>query len=427
MEDRTADMAEIRSVRMTLILTLYAPSLILAFGAGMLIPVLPLYARSFGVSYGLVGLVLASQGIGNLLGDVPSGILVGRIGHKWSMIGGLAALGASTLAMGLAHSIAELVAYGFAGGVGLALWNISRHGYMTSAIPLHMRGRATATFGGINRIGTFAAPAVGGLLATAFGMRLPFLIYGGLVFAALFVVAVFTLDDGTRETVARGGVAGHTTHLWAVLRQHYRVLASAGLGQFFGQMIRSGRRIVIPLYAADVVGLDLNQIGLIVTMSAAIDMVMFYPAGVIMDRYGRKFASVPCFAIQGLGMALVPLTFSFGTLMLATLVIGFGNGLGSGSMLTLGSDLAPKESMGEFLGMWRLIGDAGQTGAPLVVGTIADALSLSMATLAIAASGMAAALVLGLLVPETRPGHESPAPAGVWFSAVRAQVGGRSG
>ena len=415
------------STRRTLILSLYLPSLILAFGAGMLIPVLPLYARSFGISYGLVGLVLASQGIGNLLGDVPSGVLVGRIGQKWSMIAGLGALAASMFAMGLAHTVPELILYGFAGGVGMSLWNISRHGYMTNAIPLHMRGRATATFGGINRIGVFAAPAVGGLLATVYGMRLPFLLYGGLVFGALFVVAAFTADDGERETVSRGGVAGHTTHLIAVLRQHYRVLGPAGLGQFFGQMIRAGRRVVIPLYAADVVGLDLDQIGLIVTMSAAIDMAMFYPAGVIMDRYGRKFASVPCFAIQGLGMALVPLTFSFGTLLLATLVIGFGNGLGSGSMLTLGSDLAPKESMGEFLGMWRLIGDTGQTGAPLVVGTIADALSLSMATLAIAGAGIGAALVLALLVPETRPGHESPAPAGMLLAAVRAQAGGRNG
>ncbi len=180
-----------RSIRTTLILSLYLPSFLLAFGAGMLIPVLPLYARSFGISYGLVGLVLAAQGLGNLLGDIPSGVLVGRIGQRWSMAIGLGTLGATTLAMGLARSVPELVLYQFVGGVGLALWNISRHGYMTNAIPLHMRGRATATFGGINRIGVFAAPAIGGVLATAFGMRLPFLLYGGLVFGALAVVVLF--------------------------------------------------------------------------------------------------------------------------------------------------------------------------------------------------------------------------------------------
>lgn len=416
-----------RSIRTTLILSLYLPSMLLAFGSGMLIPVLPLYARSFGISYSLVGIVLASQGVGNFLGDVPAGVLVGRIGQRWSMTLGLGTLGASTIAMGLARSVPELIVYGFTGGLGMALWNISRHGYMTNTIPIYIRGRATATFGGINRIGVFAAPAIGGVLAAAFGMRLPFLIYGALVFVALAVVALFAAERDHEVVVHRGGFSGHSTHLYEVFREHYRVLLSAGIGQFLGQMIRAGRRVVIPLYAADVVGLDLDQIGLIVTLSAAIDMSLFYPAGIIMDRFGRKFASVPSFAIQGLGMALVPLTGSFATLLLATLVIGFGNGLGSGCMLTLGSDLAPKESMGEFLGMWRLIGDTGQTGAPLVVGTVADALSLSMATLVIAAAGFGAALVLGLFVPETRPGHESPAPAGMLFAAARAQIGGRNG
>ncbi len=401
--------------------------MLLAFAAGMLIPVLPIYARSFGISYGLVGLVLAAQGFGNLMSDIPSGMLMGRLGQKWSMLIGLGVLALSMIAMGLSNTVPELILFGFIGGVGMSLWNISRHAYMTDTIPLHMRGRATATFGGINRIGIFAAPAVGGIVASMWGMRVPIILNGVFTMMALLVVAIFAVESDVRASHEVKGISGHTKELFNVFREHYRVLASAGLGQFLGQMIRSGRRVVIPLFAADVIGLDLNQIGLIVTFSAAIDMSMFYPAGVIMDRYGRKFASVPCFAIQALGMALIPFTSSFGTLLLATLVVGFGNGLGSGSMLTLGSDLAPKESMGEFIGMWRLIGDAGQTSAPIVVGRIADVMSLSMATFAIAAAGFGAAAVLALLVPETRPGHEKPAPAGMLLAAVRTQVGGKYG
>ena len=65
-------------------------------------------------------------------------------------------------------------------------------------------------------------------------------------------------------------------------------------------------------------------------------------------------------------MALIPLTGSFAALLAATSLIGFGNGLGSGTMLTLGADLAPPkgEGMGAFLGLWRLIGDTGHTSAP---------------------------------------------------------------
>ncbi len=194
--------------------------------------------------------------------------------------------------------------------------------------------------------------------------------------------------------------------LGATLKARYRVLATAGIGQLLAQMIRNGRSSVLPLYAADVVGLHVNQIGLVVSLASAVDMSLFYPAGWLMDHLGRKYAILPSFLIQALGMFLLPFTHTFGTLLTAAMVIAFGNGIGSGSMMTLGADLAPKESRGEFLGVWRLIGDAGTAGGPLVVGQVADLVALPMAPWALAASGLCAGLVFGLLVPEThRPGR----------------------
>jgi len=175
----------------------------------------------------------------------------------------------------------------------------------------------------------------------------------------------------------------------------------AGGGQLLAQMIRSSRQVIIPLYGAHILGLELATIGLIMSLSALVDMSMFYPAGLLMDRWGRKYAIVPCFLIQGLAMALVPITTSALTLLLCAAVIGFGNGLGSGTMMTLGSDLAPPDKIGEFLGVWRLIGDGGATGAPLAVGAIADALSLPAAALVMAGVGVAAAAVFAFGVPET--------------------------
>jgi len=130
-------------------------------------------------------------------------------------------------------------------------------------------------------------------------------------------------------------------------------------------------------------------------------MSLFYPAGWLMDHLGRKYAILPSFLIQAAGMFLVPFTHSFGALLAAAMLIALGNGLGSGSMMTLGADLAPKESRGEFLGVWRLIGDLGHTGGPIVVGQVADLVALPMAAWALAAAGLSAGLVFGLLVPET--------------------------
>lgn len=130
-------------------------------------------------------------------------------------------------------------------------------------------------------------------------------------------------------------------------------------------MIRAGRQLIVPLYGANTLGLTVVEIGSIVSISSAVDMSLFLPAGILMDKLGRKFASVPSFIVLAIGMAMVPFAVNYTTLLVATCVMGFGNGIGSGTMMTLGADLAPKEATGEFLGVWRLIGDSGTSGGRL--------------------------------------------------------------
>jgi MFS family permease len=381
-----------------LLFSFYLPSLILAVCDGLLVPVLPLYARDFGVSYGLIGLVLAGTGIGTLIGDIPAGLLLRWLGQKGAMLLGIACIATSTVALFWAHSIPEALLYRVLTGFGTSLYTISRHAYIAATITVSSRGRAIALFGGMMRIGRFLGPTAGGTLAAAYGLRAPFLVFGAACLAALVVVAL-SVQDAARTSF--GGIRVLGENLSSALRSRSRALASAGTGQLFAQMIRTGRRVIIPLYAADVIGLDVQAVGFIVSISSAVDMSLFYPAGLLMDRLGRKYAIVPSFAIQALGMALVPLTGSFVGLVLAASLIGLGNGLGSGSMMTLGADLAPVSARGEFLGVWRLIGDIGMSGGPLVVGWVADLILLSTAPWVMSGAGLIAALVFACLVPET--------------------------
>jgi MFS family permease len=186
-----------------------------------------------------------------------------------------------------------------------------------------------------------------------------------------------------------------------LVRRHWRELGTAGSAQIFAQVIRNGRQFIVPLYGHDVLGLSEAQIGGIVSISSAVDMSLFLPAGFLMDKLGRKYASVPSFLVMALGMAMLPFTTSYAGLLIATCVMGFGNGIGSGTMMTLGADLAPREATGEFLGVWRLIGDVGQTSGPLVVGGVADLVGLTMSALCLAAMGVMAAATLMLFVRET--------------------------
>ena len=119
-----------------------------------------------------------------------------------------------------------------------------------------------------------------------------------------------------------------------------------------------------------------------------------------MDRWGRKWTAIPCLLIMSAGTLMIPLTGSFTGLLTAGLVTGFGNGLGSGINMTLGADFSPAVARGEFLGVWRLIGDVGTAGGPLLVSGVTVATSLGAASVVTGAIGLAGAAIMFFLVPE---------------------------
>lgn len=388
-----------------LILPLYLPSVLFAIAQAMLIPVLPVFAESFNVSYVIIGLALASMDMGQLIADVPSGVLLSRLGQRRSMLLGALLAILSTVPLFWAQSIYVVIIGQLLSGFGLALFMVGRLTYLAGAIDTQTRGRATSLLGGVFRFGWLVGPALGGFIAKHFGLASPFLVYGLFGIAALLLLFEYfpkeNPEEQARVAARSASNKSHTHHLVQTVKENKAVLLSAGLGQLFGQLIRAGRRSIIPLYATVVLGLDVDQIGLILSVAGAFDLVMFIPAGIVMDRFGRKFAIVPCFALQSIGMLMVPFTTGFLGLLFATSFMGFWNGIGAGTMMTLGSDLAPPGTRGEFLGVWRLIGDVGFTAAPLAVGVIAHFLVLSLSAWALAGSGFLAAGIFAFYVPET--------------------------
>jgi len=136
-------------------------------------------------------------------------------------------------------------------------------------------------------------------------------------------------------------------------------------------------------------------------MAAIVDAALFYPVGLIMDRYGRKWVSVPCLVLSSISLALLPLTQGYYSLVAVALLAGLASGLGSGSLLTLGSDLAPANARHEFLGLWRFIGDLGHAGGPMLIGALIELASLTAASAATAGIGLVSAAVMYWLVDET--------------------------
>jgi MFS family permease len=168
------------------------------------------------------------------------------------------------------------------------------------------------------------------------------------------------------------------------------VLATLGTAVVILGMSRSLRTSLLPLWA-DHIGLSAATTSLIFAGAAALDVAFMWPGGWLMDTRGRMIVAVPVVLSMAVACLLLPLTTSAWSVALVMALIACGNGLGSGIVMTLGADSAPSEGRSQFLGAWRLCGDIGNTGGPLLVSAVAAVAPLAAASLAVGALGLAGA------------------------------------
>jgi MFS family permease len=372
---------------------------LLSIGQGILIPVLPGFAKQeMAATIGLIGIVIAARHIGTMIFDVPAGIMVTRMGLRRTMTLGVILFGGAAVWAGFSQDLTSLIAARMLAGISFALWSISRHTYIAAAVPMDVRGRALSLFGGISRIATILGPLLGGILAEFVGIRVPFFAQAGVAVITLIVVLATTRNMiEPPRSKARHNVFAE---LGAVVTRHRRDFATAGVAAVALQFLRAGREFLIPVWGGEL-GLGEAKIGYIATASFAVDSMLFPVVGYSMDKWGRKSTGLPAFVVLALAVALIPLTGSFGALLAVGLLAGLGNGLSSGFVLIMGTDLSPKENPGEFLGVWRLISDTGGATGPMAIGGIAQIVTLGVASFATAGVGVFGALMLIFVVKET--------------------------
>ncbi len=381
-------------------LSFYLPSFLIAFAWGLRSPVLPLYASELSDVYLLIGLISAGLGVGTLITDLPIGRYIQNIDKRHTMIAGIAMDALSTLALVWVGSIWIAITLRILGGIGHAIFSISRHTYITNAIKVSSRGRAISLLGGILQTGLFLGPAVGGMIGAEFGIRLPFVAYALISFIAIAVI-LLGKNHNPEEKQDQESPSKFTVSLRDALKGRWGIFMVASLSYVLGQIAIEGQNLLIPLWGSEVLNLTADRIGCVMSLSSAVSLILFYPAGLIMDRSGRKFALVPSFLLFALGLGLLPLAGGFWGLAGIGMLIGLGHGFGSGAMLTLGSDLSPKLGRSAFLGAWQWVGDIGSSGGPLLVGLVADIFTLPIASVTVASAGLLAGVIIILFVPET--------------------------
>lgn len=393
-QDPTRDPSSLRSIA----LPAYGPTALGSIGSGAVMPVVVLSARALGAEVSLAAFLLSLIWIAQLAADLPAGALASRIGERRALAVACGVEAVGMVGCATAGSLWMLAGSLVLLGAASSLFGLARQAYLTEAIPISMRARALSTLGGVNRIGVFVGPFVGALVVSRWGVGAAYLV--GFVSSAAALVLVLCLPDITvahdrRASLQRRSIA-------SVLSEHRRTLMTLGVGALCIASARSCRIALIPLFAESI-GLDAAQTSLVVGIAGAVDMLLFYPAGGVMDRFGRTWVAVPSMLVLAAGMALLPLAHSFGTLTAVAVVLGIGNGVGAGLVMTLGADASPPDARIQFLGGWRLMADLGNASGPALISLITLAAPLAVAAGVMGVGAVAGAGWLRLWVPRFDP------------------------
>ena len=416
---------------------IYGPTLLFALGEGAVIPLIPIIAARLGGDVATAALVASALVVGQLCGNIPAGWAVARIGERLTMVfAGTLALG-GVLGMVFALHLGVFAASVFLIGFCAAAFGLARHSFMTTRVPLAFRARSLSLLGGTFRLGMFVGPFVAaGLLALFGDEHAAIWFFGGCLVATVLLVLlgpdperVVAASDAGASSVRSDAAArarwngedsgepvtgsipsGERIGVFRTMWRFRRVLARLGLAAATLSAVRSARQVVLPLWGVSI-GLDAQTIALVVGIAGAIDFALFYASGQVMDRFGRLWAALPAMLLMGAGFVALAFTHDVVSapmwFTMFAAVLGVGNGLSSGILLTLGADAAPPADPAPFLGSWRTLTDAGGALAPLLVAAITAVSSLSFATGAVGIIAFfgAAAFVRWVprFVPRERP------------------------
>ncbi|UXH76580.1 MFS transporter [Roseateles amylovorans] len=373
----------------------FGPSLLFGLGEGAILPIVPLMARDLGASVSMAAFVVTLISLGSLLNNIPASVITMRWGERWAIVaaGLWSALGMALCV--LTHGLVPFAAGCFMVGMSQAVYNLARQSYLTEAVPAAYRARALSTLGGVMRIGMFIGPFLAAAAVHAFGITAAF---GVGIVGVLSAAAVGARLPDLESSHPAGHAAPAPVTLGRILADHQRVFLTIGLGVLLVSAVRASRQAVIPLWAEHL-ALAPAVASLIYGLAGGVEMLLFYPAGRVMDLKGRRWVAVPSMVIIGAAMLLMPFTTGFVTLLIAATAIGFGNGIGSGLIMTLGADHAPRHGRAYFLGVWRFLSDVGASCGPALLSVLVAGVSLAGGIAVTGGMALLAAVLLGRWIP----------------------------
>jgi MFS family permease len=392
---------------------LSAIAFLVALGFGMVIPVIPVLARTFGVTAAAAGAVVAAFALMRLVSAPVAGKLVNRVGERLILGVGVTIVAASSGAAGLSQTYGQLLVFRGLGGVGSAMFTVSAAALLIRSVPDALRGRATGVFGAGFLLGGVVGPLFGAVLAVI-SLRAPFFGYALVLFAAgavgLALLPRHQAEGSAAEVTpdpAERSVRGVERFRHAIRLPAYRtalVVSFAAGFTLFG--VRSA---TVPLFVTESLGQAASLVGIGLLLAAVANGVALYPVGRVADLRGRRPALIVGATVSALGMALLAGAGSVALFLVAMIVTGLGSSALHVVPPALVGDVAGGRSATLVAG-YQMAGDVGAIVGPLLAGWLVDA-SGYPAAFGMTAAVLCIAALVGALSPETLRTPEAQRPA----------------
>ncbi|MDA0256668.1 MAG: MFS transporter [Chloroflexi bacterium] len=405
-------------------------------GQGVIAPLLPLFAREFNISAGVVGLTLSLFALSRLVLNVPLGIFSDRHGRRMLLVWGPVVTAVGMVGSGLAQDIEQLLAARAIAGAGSAMYMIASLTYLADISTDQNRARFIATNQGALLLGVSIGPAVGGVLAELYGFRVPFYVVGVAALVAgvyaywrlpetrvrssdapPLVPATATARTGPAEPrrvpVASSASSASTRRSWLAMLASWSFVAVAFVTTMIFFTRAGGRQTIVPLLADSRLNMSTGMLGAVFTGMSLVNLVLIGPAAIAADRFGRRAVIVPSGIATVVGLLIFAGATNLAIFLLGALVLSVASAMAGSAPAAYVADIAPAQARGLAMSFYRSAGDVGFVVGPPLLGVIADRSSFAWALSVNAALVAAATLLFLLLARETmRPRQPARAPAG---------------
>lgn len=376
-----------------------------AIGFGLVSPILPQFALSFGVGVAAASAIVSAFAAMRLLFAPVSGRLVQLLGERRIYLVGLLIVAVSTGASAFAQTYWQLMVLRSLGGVGSTMFTVSSMALVIRLSPPTERGRVTGLWSTCFLIGGLSGPLIGGALA-GFGLRAPFLIYATALLLAVAVVYFNLRDSRITESESSHDVAT-VSFRQGLARPEYRAALFSNFAS--GAAVFGVRMALVPLLVVEVLGQPAGMAGVALTVFAAGNATVLFFSGRLSDRYGRRPLLISGALVCAVGTTGLGLAPNMTWLLITSFVAGIGSGLLTpAQQAAVGDIIGNRARGGTMLAGFQMSQDLGTVLGPIVVGAIAQRLSYG-AGLAVTGSLLAVAALAWLVAPE--PMDRAPAVA----------------